>query len=387
MNNEDSVNKPHDVQDRGIPTVNSMKKKKGGFLKYLAIVAFIGLVLGIMALAFSNFVLKKDVKVDPDKDKKGNAVQTLPQKTFQAPLQPLTADGKGGKPTDGKPGDGKSDIKLITKDGSQGPMFGKDGERILTPFEQLNSDRFSSTLTPKSSGVVAAAVQGKNDVSVQRGSAGVLGSMLSSTSTPARSASRIKNRSLTLAKGAMIPCVLKTRIDSTVPGMTSCVLPQNIYSDNGKVVLVERGSEITGEYQSELKQGQARLFVLWTRIKTTKGIIIDLDSPGADPLGGAGMPGYVDNHFFERFGGAILLSLISDGISTLAQYAQQSASSGSGNTMVYQSSSSNGQQMATEALKNTINIPPTLYKNQGDRISVFVARDLTFDRVYEIKPL
>ena len=40
--------------------------------------------------------------------------------------------------------------------------------------------------------------------------------------------------------------------------------------------------------------------------------------------------------------------------------------------------------MATEALKNTINIPPTLYKNQGEQVGIYIARDLDFSDVYDV---
>jgi type IV secretion system protein VirB10 len=78
----------------------------------------------------------------------------------------------------------------------------------------------------------------------------------------------------------------------------------------------------------------------------------------------------------ERFGAAILISVI-DG-------AMQSAvSSRSGGTVILNPSTS--QDVMTEVLKSTVNIPPTITKAQGDRIQVLVARDLDFRSVYELK--
>jgi type IV secretion system protein VirB10 len=40
-------------------------------------------------------------------------------------------------------------------------------------------------------------------------------------------------------------------------------------------LLLERGSKVTGEYQSGLEQGAKRLFVLWNRVKTPNGVTIN----------------------------------------------------------------------------------------------------------------
>lgn len=186
------------------------------------------------------------------------------------------------------------------------------------------------------------------------------------------------NRDYLLAKGAYIDCVLNTSMNSTVAGMTKCTLTRHIYSDNGTTLLLERGSEVTGEYQADLKQGQSRLFVLWDRIKTPNGVVIDLASPATDSLGAGGVSGHVDTHFWKRFGGAMMLSLVDD----IATYA---ATNGRNNINNFQSSSDSAESMATEALKSTINIPPTFYKNQGERVGIVVARDLDFSTVYQLK--
>ena len=55
-----------------------------------------------------------------------------------------------------------------------------------------------------------------------------------------------------------------------------------------------------------------------------------------------------------------------------------------GGTVIYNPSTS--EDIMTEVLKSTVNIPPTVVKRNGDRIQVLVARDLDFRSVYELKP-
>jgi type IV secretion system protein VirB10 len=107
-------------------------------------------------------------------------------------------------------------------------------------------------------------------------------------------------------------------------------------------------------------------------------VVVPLDSPGADELGRSGLPGEVNRHFWERFGAAMLVSVVNGAV----QAAAQSSHGGSGNVIVNPSAS---QDVLTEILKNTINIPPTVVKQNGDRIQVLVARDLDFRSVYELR--
>src|SRR3546814_2939269 len=76
-----------------------------------------------------------------------------------------------------------------------------------------------------------------------------------------RSASRIGNRNFLVTAGAQIPCVLQTAMDSTQPGLTSCVIPNDIWSANGKVILMEKGTRVLGEYSGGFSQGEHRIFV------------------------------------------------------------------------------------------------------------------------------
>ena len=208
-----------------------------------------------------------------------------------------------------------------------------------------------------------------------------LATQLQTTKLKGSVASHIVDPNLFITKGAFLDCILETAISSDVPGMTRCQLSRDIYSTNGKVLLLEKGSHIVGQYQSGLQQGVARIFVLWDRIETPNGVIIDLDSPGTDTLGRSGHTGFVDGHFKQRFGSAILLSLIGDA----GSYAANKANSGDKNQIQFGNTIGGTKDLASIALQDSIRIKPTLLKNQGEHINVFVARDLDFRSVYDLQ--
>lgn len=186
-------------------------------------------------------------------------------------------------------------------------------------------------------------------------------------------ATRLPDRNLLLTAGASVPCLLQTAMDSTTPGYVACVLPRDVYSDNGAVVLLERGTRVLGEYRGGLQQGRRRLFVLWTRAVTPAGVAVSLASPAADALGRAGFDGAVDTHFWDRFGGALLLSLVDDG--AWAAFGEDRPGGGARLP----------SDAAAAALQGSVDIPPTLRKPQGSEVTIFVARDLDFRGVYRLK--
>ncbi|WP_142781956.1 type IV secretion system protein VirB10 [Agrobacterium sp. T29] len=202
--------------------------------------------------------------------------------------------------------------------------------------------------------------------------------MLTPTQLQGSRAGTLGNRDFIVAMGTSIPCVLETALSSDQPGFTSCVINRDVLSDNGRVVLMEKGTQVVGEYRGGLRRGQKRLFVLWNRAKTPKGVIITLASPATDALGRAGMDGYVDTHWWERFGSAILLSIVGD----VTSYANSQLRD---SDVDAQNTTSAGQQAAAIAVEQSINIPPTLMKHQGGLVSIFVARDLDFSSVYRLR--
>jgi type IV secretion system protein VirB10 len=214
------------------------------------------------------------------------------------------------------------------------------------------------------------------------GQPSALGNLLKPTVLTGSKARLLPHPDMMVTMGTMIPCTLQTAIDSQLAGFVKCVLPQDVRSTTGNVVLLDRGTTVVGEIGHGLVQGQDRVFVLWDRAETPDHAVIELSSPGTDELGRSGLPGRVNNHWWERFGGAILMSVIQGSLQAGSGLA---ANSGSGGGTFFNSFQSNGTNVSDTALQATINIPPTLEKNQGDNVAIFVAKDLDFSDVYNLR--
>lgn len=258
------------------------------------------------------------------------------------------------------------------------------GGRQETPAERALNAPILAYGSGSAGGAAGSAAQGTAGGSgpsahMQPTSPGPLTRDLTASSLRAADATVMPHPDYTIAAGTIIPCTLQTAIDSGLPGFVKCVLPQPIRSMTGTITLLDRGTQVIGEVRQGLVQGQDRLFILWTRAVTPENVVINLASPAADSLGRAGVSGAVDNHFWQRFGAAIMLTIVGGSLQAGANAAQ----SGTGNSY-FEYFNSNTNQIANTALQSTIDIPPTLRKNQGDNVSIFVARDLSFYKVYKL---
>jgi type IV secretion system protein VirB10 len=177
-----------------------------------------------------------------------------------------------------------------------------------------------------------------------------------STATP------MSNPAAIIVAGTLIPAVLETAINSDLPGYTRAFVSQDVRSFDNKTILLPRGSRLIGQYKSGVAAGQTRAYVIWTRAIRPDGVSIDLGSPGTDVAGETGLPGKVNSHFFQRFGAAILLSVVG------------ALGSNSNNGVVIAS----GTSAASVAAQSNANIPPTIRVAPGQAVKVFVARDLDF---------
>ena len=193
------------------------------------------------------------------------------------------------------------------------------------------------------------------------------------------------NPDLYIPENTPISCALTRRFVSDVAGKLQCVLTDDVYSASKKIRLLDKGSTASLVYKTGmLNHGQARVFVMATKIRTQQPPFMDIplvDTDAAGELGEAGVDGWIDTHFKDRFLGAAMLGMIPD----IANAATDNVASTDRNTDYTQNSREAFAELAKTAFENSVNIPPTIYKNQGEIITLITGRDIDFSKVYTLK--
>lgn len=185
----------------------------------------------------------------------------------------------------------------------------------------------------------------------------------------------------------VIPAILITGINSTLPGKITAQVSENVYDTaTGKHLLTPQGAKLEGEYSSDVAYGQATLLVAWQRLVYPDGKTLDIGAmPGSNAAGYAGFTDQVNNHYVRLFSSALLMSAITAGVA-LSQSQNQVAGTFGAPTTSSVLSATLGQQLGrvtAQLISKNLNIAPTLEIRPGYRFNVTVTKDMVFSKPYQ----
>ena len=179
-----------------------------------------------------------------------------------------------------------------------------------------------------------------------------------------------------LQAGAVIPAALVTGLRSDAPGLAIAQVTQDVRDSlGGGVLLIPAGSRLIGEYDAQVRDGQSRLQVAWTRLILPSGRSIVLDKlPAADAQGMAGLQDGVDRH------GSRLLAAA--GVSTLLAVGAEAGGASDEDALVRalrRGGASTATQVGQQIVGKSLDLVPTLTIRPGASLRVLLTRDLVLE--------
>lgn len=214
---------------------------------------------------------------------------------------------------------------------------------------------------------------------------------LKKTAAPQVEATTSGDPEVTIFQGKVIDAVLETAINTDLPGNLRAIVSRDIYAEAGKDVMIPKGSRLVGTYNTDVKRGQARVYIIWNRVIRPDGVDVAVGSPGIDPLGRAGMGGEVDNKYMEIFGNSVLMSALtvafaagteavtdSNGTEQTSNSNGTTTVTGTNTDIAVQESVKGFNRVTKDFVDDYLNVRPTITVDQGTKVKVFVNRDLIF---------
>ena len=175
-----------------------------------------------------------------------------------------------------------------------------------------------------------------------------------------------------IKQGTIIPGVMWTGMDSTLPGDIIGLVREDVYDTvTGNILLIPKGTKIAGKYDSAVTFGQDRILFIWQRLIFPNGKSLNLDNfSGADLSGYAGITGKVDNHLVELLQGVVLSSILGAGAAVVTDDDddwRNAAASGAGEQII---------SIGDTWMNKLINVPPRIKVTPGERFTIIVRSDL-----------
>jgi type IV secretory pathway VirB10-like protein len=209
------------------------------------------------------------------------------------------------------------------------------------------------------------------------------------TKPPDISGQQVQDLSNMILQGKIINAILETAIDTSEPSTVRAVITKDVYAEEGKNVLIPRGSRVIGSYSSEISAGRARLMINWSRIIRIDGMSLNIASIAADRLGRAGITGELDNKYASRLANTLLSSVLNIGMAIAADKINKSnvsiisgndgtSTTGSGGSLSLMEVTRDFGEESRKILEELDGtLKPVIRVGQGERIIIMVTQDVT----------
>src|SRR3989338_412202 len=204
-------------------------------------------------------------------------------------------------------------------------------------------------------------------------------------------ATYISDLAHTIAQGKLLTAVLETAINTEIPGSVRAVISRDVYGESGNDVLIPKGSRLFVSYSSEVKRGQGRVQIGWTRLIRPDGVDLAITFNASDQFGRAGIPGDVDNKYASVIANSLLTSILAVGGVAAAQELLSDQTATTTTTNPTQGTTTTTGSATNQALydvtktiidtvgqiiSSTIDLSPIIRVPQGTRITVIVNADI-----------
>jgi len=176
--------------------------------------------------------------------------------------------------------------------------------------------------------------------------------------------------------GSTIAAALVTGLSSDLPGQVIAQVTEDVFdSATGRTRLIPQGARLIGTYDANVRTGQNRALVVWTRLILPDGRSLDLDRlTGTDASGQSGFADRVNNHW-----GTILRAGL---LATLLGVGTQASGVGDNNAIADAIRDSAGQTVGRAGdriVERELGVQPTITVRPGARVRVLVGRDLVME--------